>query len=610
MKPRSRRQVALQNHLRRIDSRIADLKNRSESLSTTRLVLFIAGIAGSALLFYTAGEFYSTLGFIIFVVAFVILAMQHRKIDGSLKRHKIWFEIKSVQLARMRLDWGKIPLPSDIEKKPAHPFHADLDITGPQSLHHLLDTAISTDGSARLAAWLLNSKPQLEPILQRQKIIVELAGKSRFRDKLLLAFRLVSGEVLDSGRLLRWLKIRQRPGSLRWQLPLMTVMAGLNISLFLLQFLTGYTTYWLASLVLYGLVYFFNQNSIKSLLLDAVFLEDEITVLRNVLFYLERYPYGKAVNLREVCRPFIEESSKPSAQLRFIKSVATAVGLRMNPILGFILNVIVPWDFYCAWFLENGKDKLRETVPVWMESLIELESLNSLANFAWLNPGNTVPVFVTQENTADPVFATKQVRHPLLPADQAVCNDFALPETGRLVIITGSNMSGKSTFLRTIGANLCLAFAGSTVCAGSFSTALFRIFSCLRVNDSIIEGFSFFYAEVSRLKNLLDAARDRENLPVFFLIDEIFRGTNNRERLVGSRSFIRALSGSRSLGCVSTHDLELVHLADEIENISNSHFRETIENKQMVFDYLLKDGPCPTTNALEIMRLAGLPVDE
>ncbi len=610
MVSRKSREKALKNHLRRVENRRSFLQERSDFFSTIRLLLFILGIGGSALLFYIAGEFYSTLGFLVFVIIFFILAVQHRKIDYSLKRHRIWHRVKSAQLARLQLDWQNIPLPSAAEPETTHPFHPDLDITGASSLHHLLDTAISSDGSARLASWLLNTEPQKNKILQRQKIVIELAPKSLFRDRLQLAFHLVSSEVLDSGKLLKWLEIRRRPISLRWQLPLFSALSALNISLFLLHLIGGFQTWWLVSLIIYGLLYLFNQNPIKSLLRDAVFLEDEITVLRSVLFFLEKYRYGKHANLREICKPFFNEKSRPSTQLRFIKIVAAAIGLRMNPILGFILNLVIPWDFFCAHFLENGKDKLRATVPVWMESLIELEALNSLANFAYLNPENSLPVIVGQNAATRPVFATKQIRHPLLPAGQAIRNDFSMPYTGSLVIITGSNMSGKSTFLKTLGVNLCLAFAGSTVCALSFRTGLFRIFSCLRVNDSIIEGFSFFYAEISRLKKLLDATRDHNKYPVFFLIDEIFRGTNNRERLIGSRSFIRALTETNSLGCVSTHDLELIHLAEEIDNISNYHFREHIENEQMIFDYLLKAGPCPTTNALKIMRLAGLPVDD
>ncbi|KAA3620396.1 MAG: hypothetical protein DWQ05_00185 [Calditrichaeota bacterium] len=610
MVSRTTRLRALQNHIRRIENRASFLQERSDTLSTARLVIFVVGIAATAIIFYTAGEFYSGLVFAVLTALFIILAYHHRKIDGSLKSHTLWLSIKKSQVARMQLDWKNIPLPPHNRDWPEHPFHPDLDIIGFRSLHHVLDTTISTDGSARLQSWLLNTRPQKQEILQRQKIIAELTPKALFRDKLQLAFRLISGEVLDSNRLLNWLGSRRRPASLRWLLPSMSILAILNITLFITASITGWQTYWLVTLITYGLLYFFNQNPIKSLLTDAVFLEDEITVFRGILFYLERYPYQKNQHLEKICQPFRGEKSLPSAQLRFIKTIATAVGLRMNPLVGFGLNLVLPWDFYCAHFLENCKDKLRETVPIWMESLIELEALNSLANFAYLNPGNTQAQILDDGGSSLPIFSAQKIWHPLIPVEQAVCNDFNLQKTGDLVIITGSNMSGKSTFLKTIGINLCLAFAGSPVCAHTFSTSLFRIFTCLRVNDSIIEGFSFFYSEVRRLKSLLNATQNNTDIPVFFFIDEIFRGTNNRERLIGSRSFIRALIGTNSIGCVSTHDLELIHLAEEIENIANFHFREHIENQQMVFDYLLKEGPCPTTNALEIMRIEGLPVDD
>ena len=169
-------------------------------------------------------------------------------------------------------------------------------------------------------------------------------------------------------------------------------------------------------------------------------------------------------------------------------------------------------------------------------------------------------------------------------------------------------MSGKSTFLRTLGINLVLAYAGGPVCAQAFRTQLFRPFTCIQVADSVNDGISYFYAEVRRLKALLNALQADHPLPLFFLIDEIFRGTNNRERLQGSRAFIRTLAQSQGVGLISTHDLELVHLADEVPLIENFHFRETIEDGRMVFDYKLHDGPCPTTNALTIMKMEGLPV--
>jgi DNA mismatch repair ATPase MutS len=197
--------------------------------------------------------------------------------------------------------------------------------------------------------------------------------------------------------------------------------------------------------------------------------------------------------------------------------------------------------------------------------------------------------------------------HPLIPAGKKVVNDFEMDSMGEIALITGSNMSGKSTFLRTIGVNLCLTYAGGPVDASSLQTRLFHVFTSMRVNDSVTEGYSYFYAEVRRLKALLSAL-DESDLPLFFLIDEIFRGTNNRERRIGSESYIRALAGRNCLGAIATHDLELVKLAETLPAIQNKHFREDVLDGHMVFDYILRPGPCPTTNALKIMQMEGLPV--
>jgi DNA mismatch repair ATPase MutS len=179
---------------------------------------------------------------------------------------------------------------------------------------------------------------------------------------------------------------------------------------------------------------------------------------------------------------------------------------------------------------------------------------------------------------------------------------------GRIHLITGSNMSGKSTFLRTVGINLCLAQAGAPVCAATFEWSRNRLACCIRVNDSLDAGLSYFYAEVKRLKVILDATADRAAPPVLFLIDEIFKGTNNRERLIGSQAYIKALSLGNGFGLVSTHDLELTDLEKDIPSLTNEHFQETLSAGALSFDYQLRPGPCPTTNALRIMELEGLPI--
>ena len=321
--------------------------------------------------------------------------------------------------------------------------------------------------------------------------------------------------------------------------------------------------------------------------------------------YLESRKCQNTPGLAEICAPFVDEGKRPSTEIRRLGRLAAALGVRTNPILSLLAHLFMPWDFFFTYRLELVKAEIAQQLPRWLDAWHELEALNSLANFAYLNPHYEFP-----ELTDEPDQITARgIGHPLLKPEFKVCNDFDLDHAQRIVILTGSNMAGKSTFLRTIGVNLVLAYAGAPVNARHLRTSLFRVFTCIKVSDSVQDGLSYFYAEVKRLQALLGAAEVDDPLPVLFLIDEIFRGTNSRERLIGSRSYIRRLAQGRSVGLVATHDLELIKLADEIDGVVNQHFREEVSDGRMVFDYRLRSGPCPTTNALTIMRLEGLPVE-
>jgi hypothetical protein len=350
---------------------------------------------------------------------------------------------------------------------------------------------------------------------------------------------------------------------------------------------------------------------------DALELQTAIQQLAAVFQQLERFSYRNSPHLRSLCAPFLEPGQRPSQHLNRIKWVVAATGLRGNPYLWFILHALIPWDIYFAYRLNQLKAGMVERAPLWLERWFELEALSALANLAYLNPAYHLPTIFeigakqasAQNNRGrQPVFQARALGHPLLPDQQKVCNDFSLAELGEIALITGSNMAGKSTFLRTVGVNLALAYAGGPVVAQSLETGLFRLFSCIKVSDSVTDGTSYFYAEVKRLKALLLALEEAGALPLFFLIDEIFRGTNNRERMIGSQAYVHALVEKNGVGLISTHDLELTKLADQTPRIKNYHFRDDIQNGEMVFDYILHDGPCPTTNALKIMEQAGLPV--
>jgi DNA mismatch repair ATPase MutS len=292
--------------------------------------------------------------------------------------------------------------------------------------------------------------------------------------------------------------------------------------------------------------------------------------------------------------------------MRQVKVVTFGVGLRSNPVLGILFNLILPWDFLFAYLADRYRAQVAQAFPTWAEICYRLDALIALANFGFLNPSYVFPEIALD---AKPVLGAEDLGHPLIPHDRQVHNDFLIDAPGALAIITGSNMAGKSTFVKTIGINLCLAYAGAPVDATQFRSVPFRLHTCIRITDSIVDGFSYFYAEVKCLKRLLEELKSDGGLPLLYLIDEIFRGTNNRERLLGSRAYIRALLGENAAGLLATHDLELASLAESSPKVHNYHFRDSVRDGRLVFDYKIQPGPCPTTNALKIMQMEGLPVD-
>ncbi len=607
---RAKRQKAIENQVNRLVNRITNLQALSSRLSWYRLVIFLVGGALVFISFFWINEKIAWLVAAMAAIIFSIIACYHHRLAKGIRRHQIWLEIKKSQIARMDLDWEKIPgsmlqLPvSDLS------FEKDLDITGSRSIHQLIDIAISREGSRRLAKWLLQKVPDLSDILKRQRVIQELVSLTRFRNRLLLNFRLVSGAQLDAKKLLDWLQTEPPAKSMKNLTTISFGFAALNITLFLWHHLADIPPYWMLSLFIYIVFYLTNLKLLKHFFEVVSQLDDELSKFRQILKFLETYPYGSNRNLKAFCAPFLEHETLPSRQLRKIKIVSTAIGLRMNPIMAIILNVAFPWDFFFSACIHRYRDEIAQQLPLWLNVWEKLEASMSLADFAYLNPDYIFPDFISDwKNKDQPILAAGDLGHPLIRPDQKVCNTFSLGKSGDAFIITGSNMSGKSSFLKTIGVNLCLAYAGGPVNAGSFHSALFRVFTCIKINDSIVDGFSFFYAEVKRLKALLDALRADHPFPLLFLIDEIFKGTNNRERLVGSRSYIQNLVGQNGAGLIATHDLELVRLADHFSDITNCHFREDVVAGRMVFDYKLRPGPCPTTNALKIMRMEGLPVE-
>lgn len=611
------RLAALERQAARLTRHIDVLQAASRRYTWARLAIFLAAIFICAAFFDFMG---STAGWVSVALALAIFGVVvyfHRRITQSIQRHMMWMQIKQTHIARMRLDWPHIPAPS-LYPRSDHPFDADLDITGEHSIHRLLDTAVSVEGSQRLYTWLTSTAPDITAIQRRQALVSELAHLPRFCDRLTLHARLAAptlGRRWSSQHLLDWLQQQPTAHRLRPALLALIPLSLANIILYLLYQNGSLPPLWLATFAVYALISLTQLSQISVLFGEALALNALLNNLQAVFSGLEQYHYGANPRLKNLCQPFLDPQQRPSTLLRKINGVLAGASLQQNPILRLAVNAIIPWDVYFAYRLDQQKRTLQRLMPDWLHVWHELEALSSLATFAYLNPafvfpeiGEPVGEGLRPSPTQVPLFSARQIGHPLIPDGERVNNDFSIESLGEVTIITGSNMSGKSSFLRALGVNLCLAYAGGVVCAEALHVPVFRLFTCIRVSDSVTDGISYFYAEVKRLKALLDNLQADHALPLFFLIDEIFRGTNNYERLIGSRAYIQALVGGNGIGLISTHDLELVKMADEIPQITNDHFEESVSGGAMVFDYQLRPGPSPTTNALKIMAMEGLPI--
>jgi hypothetical protein len=593
---------ALTRSVERIERHLQTLSFHSRRFSAARLFIAAVGLPLTILAFFSRETLLFWLCFGLTIVSFSVAVWLHRRVKARIAANGAWLSIKQTQIARMTIDWARIPRPRYVPAA-LHALEIDLDL---DRLRMVIDTADSREGSERLRGWLLTTRPDRAVTESRAALVSELKGERRFRDRLSLATALSEtdrSKWADGRILVRWLQGESAPRALRPALLMLSALSLLTIITFVLTALDVLPTEARVIWGVYTLGYLSQWRMAAGLLGESHALADALGGLTAVTRHLETYPYREGSRLQNLCAPLVAD--QPTQQLHAVTRTLSAASLQRNVYLWLMLNAIVPWDLFFIWRLYGHKAQLKITLPRWLNIWHEVEALNSLATYAYLNPQQPFPTLVETAR-----FEAKAIGHPLIPDAEKVPNDFGFEGAGQIAIITGANMAGKSSFLRTLGVNLCMAYAGGTVDAVSLETGLFRVFSCIRVTDSLETGTSYFYAEVKRLKALLDAVQAKDSMPVFYVIDEIFRGTNNRERLIGSRAYIRALLNANGLGLIATHDLELAKLADENPSVRNFHFRETIEDGRMVFDYQLRAGPCPTTNALKVMSLAGLPVED
>ncbi len=583
---------------------LGSYSTRSNRFSFARLLVFVICFAVTVYLF-TIGQTAGYVALVLSAALFGTVIHLHNKLLEGMRRLSYYIKIKNENLARIDINWDGIPGFKSVLSFEPDQIELDLDLFGARSLHTLIDNTVSTEGSQKLRNVLHGDFPGREEVNRRQELVKELCLLRRMRNRFLLKARLASSAKLNCALLSQSLSETcgyKLPGIV---LALSVLLSIIFIASAVVTIAGIYEAPVFASAVLcLGLYFAFAGKTGKalSMLNDS---STHISKFSTVLNVLTDTATEKDSALRENYKIIFDKQSGISADLRRLAKLSDLALYRENSFLKLMLNLVIPYDFLIQRSYCKLSSKLSSVIGEAVSEFCEIDCLIAIANFAALNPDYAFPEITDGDSGLE---LTGEV-HPLIGKLRCIPNDFRLSAGKEIVIITGSNMSGKSTFLRTVGINLCLAYAGAPAACKQMSAPGMKLFTCIKVSDSVFDGISYFYAEVQRLRELTELLNSQNSKQVLFLIDEIFKGTNNRERLQGSKSFIKMLSEKHCTGFLTTHDLELAGLSESLEQVKNFHFREEINDREMIFDYKIRSGPCPTSNALKIMKINGLPVE-
>jgi hypothetical protein len=555
------------------------------------------------------------------VLVFAGLVMHHATVVEKENHKRRWARVNEGALARSSDAWRTLSGRGDSVRPQNHPYADDLDPFGPGSLYQRISVAHTRYGERTLADWL-STPGNPKTIRSRQGAVSALAPELEFRQALeaeSLAIvekrgrepgTFAIGEGPDPEPLLRWAESPPRllgklwVRLLAWALPIATI-AGM-----VLAFGFGYgLIYWAAPLLLeLAVLYAVRQPATETF--TAVSATEGAFLRYGAMLDLvenlgadSEWLRARQAELRD------PEGTSPSRSMRAFRSRVGWFDLRHNGMVYPFINALLLWDVHCTLALESWKAHSGRHARRWFQVLGEMEAMASLAGLLHDEPSYCLPEIVESNGSKRTRghFEAEGLGHPLISSSRRVTNDVPTLEGGQALLITGSNMSGKSTFLRSIGVACALAFAGGPVCARRLSLTPCRVGTSIRVSDSLASGVSHFYAEIEKLKAVLDATERGE--PVLFLLDEILHGTNSRERQVGARWVLAELLERGAFGIVTTHDMELCRLTPELmERVTQAHFRESVQNEQMTFDYQLRQGPVTAGNALRLMQLVGLGV--
>ncbi|MDK2827305.1 MAG: hypothetical protein PWP67_92 [Clostridium butyricum] len=585
------------------------LKVKINTVSIIRLGIVILCLLTDYFLYKNNNVNMMLLITLIFIGLFLFFIYFHDSLFNKKKKIDLLIKINKDGLNRVNGDLNKIEDGGEEYLDVNHPFSDDLDIFGRNSLFKIINTCATTGGRKRLASILKRDITFNEnEILERQNAIKEISKKIDWRQKLIVEGHFKEDENDNIDEFIKWSQQDQKTNStisiisiIFIAITIMSVFAALKgivpESFILLDLMVNYIVVKTMTKNL--------KNEIK--LFESI--KNSMTSYSKVLELIQEEKFN-SVYLSELQKELISNKNNKNVSveeldcrlsMKKLSSIFSWIGDSKYNAYYFIINITLFSDVFLIRSIEKWKLKNGKNLKQWLEVMYKVDEMCSFANLDFEHETWCYP-----QISVDKVIGGVNIGHPLL-SKSCIKNNFSLKENNTVALITGSNMSGKSTFLRTIGINMILSYTGGPVCAEKFVCGIMNLYTCMRTKDNLEESISSFYAEILRIKLLIDAAKRGER--VFFLLDEIFKGTNSEDRHSGASILIKQLIAYKGMGIVSTHDLELCDLEKENSSIINYNFREFYENNKIKFDYILRRGKSETRNAVHLMRLAGIDIN-
>jgi hypothetical protein len=582
-----------------LNGQLSLLKKRKDRISWLRLALILLLVADAWYLFQVS-ILYTILIAAALIAIFIRLIVLASRNGDAIENVKRLISINQNEIAVAGGSYTQRPDGSGFLYA-THNYANDLDIFGRASVYQYINRTHSQQGNAKLANWLLEPSA-MEIIPERQAAIKELAPQYKWRQQLEAYGMEQPVTLITEKKVAEWIREENTFSNkigwqiLRWVYPI-TAITLLVLYIIDILPLKGFTIAYIIALGVSGLI----SKMIIPQYINLDKIVPEVDALFNSAQWIESNPFH-SIYLLQLQQHFLSNNTRSSVAIKQLKNILDKFDANLNLALTIFLNPLLLWNLQLIFQLEKWRTDNKIKTSDWFAATGEMEAVSTIANLHFNHPAWVFPVFDTTQHGT---FQSVEMGHPLIPENKMVYNSFSTLGTAQIALITGSNMAGKSTFLRSTAVNMVLAMMGAPVCAKEMRLSPMRVISSMRVADNLEESTSTFYAELKKLKSIIECVNNHEK--VFVLLDEILRGTNSLDRHTGSKALIKQLINKSAVAMLATHDVELAQLQNDYpSNIYNYHFDAQIANEELYFDYKLKEGVCKSINASLLMKKIGI----